>query len=80
MFSRRIGCHGGSSGESFGSREPGARLLGVSYANGQTLKFQINKNRPGGKTIFTASLAERRGGIKIFRAAGTRCRRSSVAI
>jgi hypothetical protein len=31
------------------------------------VKFQINKNRPGGKTIFKASLAERRDGIKIFR-------------
>jgi hypothetical protein len=67
VFSRRIGCNGGSSGESFGPGEPGARLLGVSYANGRTVKFQINKNRPGGKTIFTASLAERRAGIKIFR-------------
>jgi hypothetical protein len=67
VFSRRIGCHGGSSGESFGPGEPGARLRGVSYANGRTVKFQINKNRPTGKTIFTASLAERRGGIKIFR-------------
>jgi hypothetical protein len=67
VFSRRIGCNGGSSGESFGIGEPGARLLGVSYANGRTVKFQINKNRPSAKTIFTASLAERRGGIKIFR-------------
>jgi hypothetical protein len=67
VFSRPIGCHGGSSGESFGPGEPGARLLGVSYANGRTVKFQINKNRPGGKTIFTASVAERRGGIRIFR-------------
>jgi hypothetical protein len=67
VFSRPIGCNGGSSGEAFGPGEPGARLLGVSFANGRTLKFQINKNRPGGKTIFTASLAERRGGIKVFR-------------
>jgi hypothetical protein len=67
VFSRRIGCNGGSSGESFGPGEPGARLLGVSYANGRTVKFQINKNRPTAKTIFTASLAERRGGINIFR-------------
>jgi hypothetical protein len=67
VFSRRIGCHGGSSGESFGPGEPGARLRGISYENGRTVKFQINKNRPGGKTIFTASLAERRGGVKIFR-------------
>jgi hypothetical protein len=67
LFTRRIGCQGGSSGESFGPSEPGARLRGISYENGRTVKFQINKNRPGGKTIFTASLAERRGGVKIFR-------------
>jgi hypothetical protein len=67
VYSRRIGCNGGSSGESFGPGEPGARLLGVSYANGRTVKFQINKNRPTAKAIFIASLAERRGGIKIFR-------------
>jgi hypothetical protein len=67
VFSRRIGCNGGSSGESFGPGLPGARLRGASYANGRTVKFQINKNRPTAKTIFTASLAERRGGIKIFR-------------
>jgi hypothetical protein len=67
VFSRPIGCNGGSSGESFGPGLAGARLLGVSYANGRTLNFQINKNRPTAKTIFTASLAERRGGIKVFR-------------
>jgi hypothetical protein len=67
VFSRPIGCNGASSGESFGPGLPGARIRGVSYADGRTVKFQINKNRPGGKTIFTASLAERRGGIKIFR-------------
>ncbi|HEY5334175.1 MAG TPA: hypothetical protein VIJ21_11575, partial [Solirubrobacterales bacterium] len=56
-----------SSGESFGPREPGARLKGISYANGRVLKFEINKNRPHGKTLFTATLAERVGGIRIYR-------------
>ncbi|HJZ37660.1 MAG TPA: hypothetical protein VJ204_15430 [Solirubrobacterales bacterium] len=67
VFSRPIDCNGGGSGEEFGPGLPGARIRAVSYADGRTVKFQMNKNRPGGKTIFTASLAERRGGIKIFR-------------
>jgi hypothetical protein len=56
-----------SSGESFGPGEPGARLQGISYAAGRVLKFEINKNRPRGKTLYTASLAERIGGVKIYR-------------
>jgi hypothetical protein len=67
LYLGHFACGGGGSGESFGPEEPGARLLGISYANGRTVKFQINKNRPAGKTIFTASLAERRDGIKIYR-------------
>jgi hypothetical protein len=67
FFAARFPCGGGGSGQSFGPEEPGARLLGVSFAHGRILKFQINKNRPAGKTIFTASLAERRDGIRIFR-------------
>jgi hypothetical protein len=67
LYLSHYACGGGGSGESFGPEEPGARLLGVSYADGRTVKFQINKNRPAGKTIFTASLAERRNGIKIYR-------------
>jgi hypothetical protein len=67
LFAGRLPCGGGGSGQSFGPEEPGARLLGVTFAHGRTVKFQINKNRPAGETIFTASLAERRGGIKIYR-------------
>jgi hypothetical protein len=63
-------CGGGGSGESRGPGEPGARLAGVSYADGRTLKFQLNKNRPGGKTIFSASLRERRDGIRISKEIG----------
>jgi hypothetical protein len=58
---------GQSSGESRSPNLPGARLAGVSYAEGRALKFQVNKNRPGGKTLYSASLAERRDGIRIFR-------------
>jgi hypothetical protein len=60
-------CGERSSGESRGPNEPGARLGGVSYAHGRTLKLQINKNRPGGRTLFSASLSERRNGIRIHR-------------
>jgi hypothetical protein len=60
-------CRGQSSGESRSANLPGARLAGISYANGRILKFKFNKNRPGGKTLFNASLAERRDGIRIFR-------------
>jgi hypothetical protein len=56
-----------SSGESFGPGEPGARLKGISYEAGRVLKFQINKNRRRGKTLFTASVAERVRGIRIYR-------------
>ncbi len=68
LFTRGIGCQGGGgSGESRGGNDPGARLAGVSYADGRELKFQLNKNGPGGKTIFAASLRERRDRIRIFR-------------
>lgn len=63
-------CGGESYGESSGPSQPGARLRGLSYAGGRNLKFQFNKNRPGGKTLFSASLNERRDGIRIYRQAG----------
>lgn len=61
------GCRGTSTGGAFGFGLPGAMLKGISYAHGRTLKFQLNKNRPGAQTLYTASLAERRDGIKIYR-------------
>jgi hypothetical protein len=60
-------CNQQSSGESFGPEEPGARLKGISYGDGRVLKFEINKNRPHDKMLFTASLAERVRGIRIYR-------------
>lgn len=59
-------CSGGY-GESIESGNPGARLKGVSYAGGRILKFQVNENRPGAEVLYSASLSERRGGIRIFR-------------
>ncbi len=60
-------CNERSTGESVGPGRPGARLKGISYAGGRTVKFQINKNRRDGKTLFTAYLAEREHGIRIRR-------------
>jgi hypothetical protein len=58
---------GSGYGEVAGPGEPGARLRGVSFAHGRSLSFQVNKNGPLAKTVFTASLRERRGGILIDR-------------
>jgi hypothetical protein len=66
-LSARTFCRRHGSGESRGANEPGARLAGVSYAHGRALKFQVNKNRPGGVTLFSATLNERHDGIRIFR-------------
>jgi hypothetical protein len=60
-------CGGQSSGETRGPGVPGARLAGVSYADGRALQFRFNKNRAAGKTLFSASLKERRDGIRIYR-------------
>ncbi len=61
-------CGGGrGSGEARGPGFPGARLQGVSYADGRALSFQVNKNRPQGIVVFEASLRERRRGILIAR-------------
>jgi hypothetical protein len=60
-------CDRLGSAESRGSNEPGARLAGISYAHDRTLKFQVNKNRPDGETLFSATLNERHDGIRIYR-------------
>lgn len=60
-------CARHGTGEARGANEPGARLAGISYAHGRVLKFQVNKNRPGGVTLFSATLKERHDGIQIFR-------------
>jgi hypothetical protein len=58
---------GSGYGESSGPGEPGARLRGISFAHGRSLSFQVNKNGLKARTVFTASLRERRGGIRIDR-------------
>lgn len=63
---------GGSSGygEGIGADEPGARLRGISFAHGRSLSFQISKNSPHAKTLFTASLKERHDRMRIYRGVG----------
>ena len=56
-----------SFGESRGPGIPGARLAATSFADGRVLKPQMNKNRPAGKALFSASVRERRDGIGIYR-------------
>jgi hypothetical protein len=59
---------GTSLGEALGDRRlPGARLRAVSFAGGRTLRFQLNKNWPMGKTLYTATIDERRGGMRVHR-------------
>lgn len=66
MFAGQGPC-GGGYGEASGPGEPGARLRGISFAHGRSLSFQLNKNSPQAQTVLTASLKERRGGIRIDR-------------
>jgi hypothetical protein len=61
------GVCGSGYGETSGPGEPGARLRGTSFAHGRALSFQINKNSPKARTMFTASLKERLDGIRIER-------------
>ncbi|HWA54355.1 MAG TPA: hypothetical protein VG816_09310 [Solirubrobacterales bacterium] len=62
------GSCGSGYGESSGPGEPGARLRAISFAGGRSLSFQVNKNSRRARAVFTASIKERRDGIKIYRA------------
>lgn len=66
LLARRF-CHQHGSGEARDPNEAGARLAGVSFAHGRALRFQLNKNRPSGKTLFNATLHERHGQVLIHR-------------
>lgn len=61
-------CSDGSGyGEVRAENLPGTRLHGLSFAHRRTLSFQLNKNQPDSRTLFKASLKERRHGIVIRR-------------
>lgn len=66
VFIARGSC-GSGRGEAISSEERGARLRGISFSHGRSLSFQVNKNSAKGRTVFTASLKERRGRIWITR-------------
>jgi len=64
------GSCGSGYGETSGPGEAGARLRGASFAGGSSLSFQVNKNGPRARVVFTASIRERRDGIEIYRTVG----------
>jgi protein-S-isoprenylcysteine O-methyltransferase Ste14 len=65
-------CPGRGYGEVSGAGLPGARLRARSRHGDRRLSLQLNKNRPGKATVFSASLAERRGEIRIERSVSGR--------
>jgi protein-S-isoprenylcysteine O-methyltransferase Ste14 len=65
-------CARAVGGESFGAGLPGARLHSFARRGDRRLSLQLNKNRPGKATVFSASLAERRGEIRIERSVSGR--------
>jgi protein-S-isoprenylcysteine O-methyltransferase Ste14 len=71
-FFANLVCAFGVGGEGSGPGMPGARLRAFSRNHGRRLSLQLNKNRPGKPTIFSATLAERRNGIRIERAVSGR--------
>ncbi|HYG96198.1 MAG TPA: hypothetical protein VD741_03730 [Solirubrobacterales bacterium] len=60
-------CSGGGSGESIGSGNPGARIRGISFADGRKLSFQVNKNQPRAQAVYTAELTKRHDGSLVHR-------------
>jgi hypothetical protein len=60
-------CNGGGSGESAGTGIPGARLKGLSFAHDRVLTFQVNKNNPRSRVVYSASLREQIDGIYVYR-------------
>ncbi len=60
-------CPGASEGEVWGGGLPGARLRAFSRRHDRRVSLQLNKNRPGKATFFSATLAEVRNGIEIER-------------
>jgi len=67
QFLLDIICPGGGGGEVSGAGLPGARLHSFARHGDRRLSLQLNKNRPGKATVFSATLAERRGKIRIER-------------
>jgi len=66
-FALDLLCPGRGGGEASGPGLPGARLRASFRHHDRRLALQLNKNRPGKATVFSATLAERRGSIRIER-------------
>ncbi len=59
---------GHGSGESRGPGLPGARLMGISFAHGRHLAFQVNKNhRRRGRVPYSVQIREKHGSVQILR-------------
>lgn len=65
-------CPGRGGGEASGPGLPGARLHSFLRRGDRRLSLQLNKNGAGKATVFSASLAERRGEIRIERSVSGR--------
>lgn len=65
-------CARAVGGESFGAGLPGAMLHSFARRGDRRVSLQLNKNRPGKTTVFSATLAERRGEIRIERSVSGR--------
>jgi len=66
-FLTGLACGAQAGGEATGPGLPGARLRAFFHHDRRRLSLQLNKNRPAKATFFSATLGERRGGIKIER-------------
>jgi hypothetical protein len=62
-------CGSSISSEVGGDGLPGARLKLHSRQGPTRVNLQVNKNHPGGRSEFTAEIAERRRGVQIQRSA-----------
>jgi hypothetical protein len=61
-------CNGSGYGEATGGPDiAGARLKGVSFGHDRILTFQVNKNNPRSRVVYTASVREQLGGVYIYR-------------
>lgn len=72
QFLLDVVCPGRGGGEVSGAGLPGARLRARSRHGNRRLSLQLNKNRPGKATAFSATLAELRNGIRIERSVSGR--------
>lgn len=66
MMALSLGCLGGPRSEGFGGNSPGARLT-VRHRGARRFEFRAMKNSPTRPAMFTASIEESRGDLRISR-------------